>query len=836
VVNTLLVGPDTPLGLTQGTKNNAALNAFMISDLKAMGIRWLRWQPYAYSIELSQGQYTWGNLDSVVQQCNAQGINLMLTVLFPPAWGLSGGFPTPSWSLQFAQAMASRYDGNHGHGQIQGIELGNEDYTISGDNPTALAATMNACYQPLKNAYPNLIVGSGCCIHRNKGVVPGYYQTLWQKAPAKFDYINFHFYCQNNNSSDPSVDGAGFYSYDTLIAALQQANSNAGHPHFPIWITETGWPINTNGFTQQYVVTQQQQWNYEKYVLDKSRALPNQPIKIFLYTLAYVPQGGSPSTGGTSQGMSLYQGQHGAAGSFATIAYNQLGSYPQNWGGGSSTGLAQRDWKARARIRSGTATAIKDWQARARLKALNATTQIKDWQARARIADSIGTTSWFYDLFQRFPQPAWSVATDGENWVQASGLATPSIVFASNVNVLGQDSFARGNVSNGWGTGTDGQTWNVLSGASAAMSVLTNHARISNANSVELRYGSHTSANFDIRCRVQPNDNSDFAGPMGRLTDTDNWYWLFFDAQFLFLKKRVTGSETTLASPAISYTLGNWYWMRFVGIGSTLYARWWADGSLEPSTWDIVVTDSSLSSAAGIGFLGQAGSATPTQMDSFTAIDFLASKGIITGATGTNTLRLGTNLLTDADGYVRFIITQPGDIVGLTLRDNGLNHFIRLRQTASQLQLVQQTPSGGFVTIASSAFVPVGNTAYWLRFRALSQALVGKIWQDGSLEPDWQVAGSTTVLSPGQIGLIVSLSQAADSVSFDDFAVAAATQSVPSPNARMRDFAARARLIGKSSTQLRDFLARARIVDLDTITVTTGAVKRRPLNRRVPKS
>jgi hypothetical protein len=633
MANPLLVGPDTAIGLTQGTKSNAALDSRMIPDLKTLGIRWLRWQPYAYSIEKSQGVYTWGNLDSVVSQCNAQGINLMLTVLFPPAWGMSGGFPTPAWSLQFAQAMCSRYDGNHGHGQIQGVELGNEDYTISGDNPTALAATMAHCYQPLKTAYPNLVVGPGCCIHRNKSVVPGYYQTLWQKAPAQFDYINFHFYTQNNNSSDPSIDGSGFYSYDTLIAALQQANNNAGHSHFPIWITETGWPVNTNGFTAPYVVSPTTQSNYLKYVLDRSKALSNQPIKIFLYTLAYFDFG-APSTGiGHSQGMSLYQVAYSGN---PTPAYTMVAGYPKTWGGGSSTVTATKDITMRARVRIGAATQIKDIALRAGVKSAAASV-IKDIVLRAPIAGGL------YDTFVRANQPQWGNSTGGDNWIQAGGTAVPSIV---------------------------------------------------------------------------------------------------------------------------------------------------------------------------------------------------SNEGQLTGATGTNTFRLGSQTLADVDAQVRFSITQAGDIVGLTLRDTGLNNFVRLRLTATQLQIVQQTPSGGFVILTNYAFVPTASTFYRLRFRAQGTLLQGKIWIDGTAEPaNWLTQYSPcTVTGAGQVGLSVALSQTSDIVLFDHFVAANASTTTQTPNTSTRDIKLRARVLARSTTQINDIALRARIVDLNAITTQTYAAKRPPLQRRFPKS
>jgi len=831
--NSILTGPDTPIGLTQGTKNNAAIPSQMISDLKTMGIRWLRWQPYANAIELSQGQYTWGNLDANVKACNQAGINLMLTVLFPPSWGQSGGFPTPQWTLQFAQAMASRYDGTHGFGQIQGIELGNEDYSINGDNPTALAATMNYCYDKLKQQYPNLIVGPGCCLHRNTSTITSFFQTLWKNAPAKYDYINFHFYCQNNNSSDPSVGGSSFSSFPQLLQQLQTAAQNAGHPNFPIWITESGWPVNSNGgFASNYVVSPQNQANYIKYCLDTLKGL-NQPAKYFIYTLGYADQG-APAVGiGHSLGMSLYQVSYSGN---PLPAYTMVQNYPKNWGGGSSTGTGIRDYACRAGVRVGSGTSLHDYALRAGIK-LPGNEILRDWTMRASVSGGAS----IFDSFLRAEAPSWGNASDGENWVQAGGSATPSIVSVAPATALASDTFARANQS-GWGTASDSETWSIKVGP-GTLSIANNEGVcISTGTDTDVQLGTHTTSDFDILCRMAINNYNDICGVQARFTVSGGQptcYKLLWYTTGLHINKAVAGVNTQLATATFGMNPGQFAWMRLPGVGSTLYGRAWQDGTTEPTTWQVTVQDTSVTGPGGFALLANTASGSSgVEFDHFQASAY-ASVGQITGATGTNTLRLGTQTPTDAEALVRVSFTQPGDIVGLTLRDQGLSQFVRLRLTASQLQICQQTPSGGFVILSNYAFTPASATPYWLKFRVQGTNVYGKIWQDGTPEPAaWLVtATSSAVSGGGQVGLSVALSQPSDIAQFDHYSVTTASQNAPPPQTRNLDFACRANVQAKSTTPQLDFTCRANVADLISDTeVLVYAARQGPIIRVFPKS
>ena len=428
-----LVGPDTPIGFSIDATSNVSLNPNVLPSMKAIGTRWLRWFVNWSSIELSKGLYTYGSLDSVVQQCNSLAINLLLVVASPPSWWLTSAtatdgttyqVPSPQGTLNMAQVLAQRYDGNHGFGTIQGIELGGEDYdSLPNTSYVPLANTMNLCYPALKGAYPTLTVGTGATVQRSTSHIQYFWNGMWTAANAQFDFINSHYYtCQPSTAFyDPSNDSvSNVPSFAHMLQLLQSANTTANRPGFPIWITETGFAINTNfGRAFPHCVTDQAtQSNYLNYELQSIQAL-NQSAKLFVNTLDF--SNSTPTQGtGTSDGMSVYQGIPGLNGT-TTPAYFMIQLYSENWGSGTTSTAKTRDVMLRARLKTGTATNTYDVMMRAGLKAVG-TLDTRDIGMRAYISGGI------WDNFQRLPQAGWGNATDGENWVQASGTGTASIV------------------------------------------------------------------------------------------------------------------------------------------------------------------------------------------------------------------------------------------------------------------------------------------------------------------------------------------------------------------------------------------------------------------------
>jgi len=68
------------------------------------------------------------------------------------------------------------------------------------------------------------------------------------------------------------------------------------------------------------------------------------------------------------------------------------------------------------------------------------------------------------------------------------------------------------------------------------------------------------------------------------------------------VSKLVSGTQTLL-SPlhAFAFAANTWYYVRFRVNGTSLKAKVWADGTEEPTSWQIEITDSSISAAGWIG-------------------------------------------------------------------------------------------------------------------------------------------------------------------------------------------------------------------------------------------
>ena len=81
-----MVVNDSPYGCTFFTFDpvNGTLPSQLITDMKSIGLTWLRYQlPWAF-IEQQRGVYTWTALDNVVATCNSNNINLCYVIQGSP--------------------------------------------------------------------------------------------------------------------------------------------------------------------------------------------------------------------------------------------------------------------------------------------------------------------------------------------------------------------------------------------------------------------------------------------------------------------------------------------------------------------------------------------------------------------------------------------------------------------------------------------------------------------------------------------------------------------------------------------------------------------------------
>jgi len=102
----------------------------------------------------------------------------------------------------------------------------------------------------------------------------------------------------------------------------------------------------------------------------------------------------------------------------------------------------------------------------------------------------------------------------------------------------------------------------------------------------------HEESDIEIVVKLRPQDNVYTHGIRLRSTAKTEGYWLQIEDSYV----RLVGSNNTLAYDSKNFELNNWYWLRLRANGNNLKAKYWDDGSPEPTNWQMEITDSTHSS------------------------------------------------------------------------------------------------------------------------------------------------------------------------------------------------------------------------------------------------
>ncbi|WP_165423850.1 glycosyl hydrolase [Ktedonosporobacter rubrisoli] len=303
-----------------------------VADMHDLGLSWVRSQLDWSDIETAPGVYDWSTLDSTVSRANAGHVNLVFPIRNAPDFHLtqtcttadgkfSKQFPGAADMAQFATALATRYDGRHGHGRIQALQIGNEEWddakfgTIPESEqcrqPSFYAPVLAAAYDAIKRVDRHmLVVGTGL-FWKDPQHQHDWYAYLYQHGDAdKFDVAAFHYYLC---TYDPNVgNDPDWPRFNEIVDAIAQADIE-NYVFKPIWVTETGWTISAVNQNPNCVVSQEQVAHYMEEELDDAR---NSLLvtKIFWFTM---DEG--------NNGMSITQN------GVKTQAYNKLKDYIQNY-------------------------------------------------------------------------------------------------------------------------------------------------------------------------------------------------------------------------------------------------------------------------------------------------------------------------------------------------------------------------------------------------------------------------------------------------------------------------------------------------------------------------
>lgn len=164
--------------------------------------------------------------------------------------------------------------------------------------------------------------------------------------------------------------------------------------------------------------------------------------------------------------------------------------------------------------------------------------------------------------------------------------------------VIGQDTFQRANQAH-WGTASDGNVWGADASTNAAFSITNNTGQIASSGGNYTGVLGPTVANALVLLSGSQNAFASGAnsnmGAVIRWTDNNNWYKAYIEGANLVVQKKVAGRATILASTPFAAGGGVNYSLRFQVVGTTLQAKVWQTGTVEPG-WMVSATDSSLSS------------------------------------------------------------------------------------------------------------------------------------------------------------------------------------------------------------------------------------------------
>ncbi|MCL5958422.1 MAG: cellulase family glycosylhydrolase [Chloroflexi bacterium] len=262
--------PDTPppfplKGPSIGYGMNAQLfyvdRGRVLGLLKDAGFGWVKQQVTWYDIEGSRGQYSWGELDRVVNDAYGAGVKLILSVTRAPSWATSDGghgMPADPADLgNFMQAMATHYQG-----KVAAYEIWNEQNTGGETNGHVDAGRY---VELLKAGFTGVKAGDPWAIVLYGGLTPTGVndpavaiddkvflgQTYqYQNGVVKnyFDALGAHPGSNSNSPDQFWPDNPGPYGwsndrsfYFRRVEDLRDVMVQYGDGNKQIWLTEFGW-------------------------------------------------------------------------------------------------------------------------------------------------------------------------------------------------------------------------------------------------------------------------------------------------------------------------------------------------------------------------------------------------------------------------------------------------------------------------------------------------------------------------------------------------------------------------------------------------------------------
>jgi len=236
----------------------------IINAIKGMGFNWVKQQVRWEFYEPSRGQYNFGELDRMVDACNANGINVLFSVCAAPDWATSGGNHYPANYQDFWNFMGALAE--HFKGRVKAYEVWNEQ-NLQREWGSPLSASdyvrlLAGAYQAIKAHDPNAIVVSGAPTPTgvNDGVTAIndriYLEQMYQAGLARWcDAVGIHpsgfanppdAHWPEGDDPNRGYDDHPSFFFRNTMEDYRNIMVKYGDGAKKLWPTEFGWPTVDN--------------------------------------------------------------------------------------------------------------------------------------------------------------------------------------------------------------------------------------------------------------------------------------------------------------------------------------------------------------------------------------------------------------------------------------------------------------------------------------------------------------------------------------------------------------------------------------------------------------
>jgi hypothetical protein len=270
----------------------------IISQLRELGITWVKFQVSWKETEPQENVRNWGEWDRLILTYHNAGFNILLSIVKAPNWarpagtdlGPEGPPADPGTYARFVGELAMRYKGG-----VQAIEVWNEQNLAREGGgapmpPASYVALLSATYKAIKTADPGIIVVSGA--PTPAGDVPGAaiddinYLSAMYAAGLKgaADVVGVHpsgYNCPASADWQTVTDpAAGFrgpfdnrhhsWCFRGTMEGYRNVMVANGDANKRLWPTEFGWAVSGTPQTgYEYAADntreEQAQWIVEAY-------------------------------------------------------------------------------------------------------------------------------------------------------------------------------------------------------------------------------------------------------------------------------------------------------------------------------------------------------------------------------------------------------------------------------------------------------------------------------------------------------------------------------------------------------------------------------------------